>query len=183
MLHTMFRIIWQSGFSGEEFQKSTNQKQDFTVAAMFVSESERNDQSIQRTAHRCFLPSFGSFDQAVSEEKIFKNQPIRSKNCLWRPWLLTDRNETSNMHRGPSINASYQVSIHLAKPFQRRRFLEIGQSEKKLLVATMFLNRSGPNEQSLQRTFNKCFLPSFGSIGKAVSLEKIFRNGSIRNKN
>jgi hypothetical protein len=24
-------------------------------------------------AHRCFLPSFGSFGQAVSEEKIFLN--------------------------------------------------------------------------------------------------------------
>jgi hypothetical protein len=32
------------------------------------------------TCHRCFLPSFGSFGQAVSEEKIFKNQPIRNKN-------------------------------------------------------------------------------------------------------
>jgi hypothetical protein len=30
--------------------------------------------------HRCFLPSFGSFGQAVSEEKIFRNQPIRNKN-------------------------------------------------------------------------------------------------------
>jgi hypothetical protein len=29
---------------------------------------------LPRTFHRCFLPSFGSFRQAVSEEKIFKNQ-------------------------------------------------------------------------------------------------------------
>jgi molybdenum cofactor biosynthesis enzyme MoaA len=27
----------------------------------------------------------------------------------------------SNLYRGPSIDASYQVSIHLAKGFQRRR--------------------------------------------------------------
>jgi hypothetical protein len=27
----------------------------------------------------------------------------------------------SNRYRGPSINASYQVSVHLAKRFQRRR--------------------------------------------------------------
>jgi hypothetical protein len=26
-----------------------------------------------------------------------------------------------NKHRGPSIDASYQVSVHLAKGFQRRR--------------------------------------------------------------
>ena len=28
----------------------------------------------------------------------------------------------SNLYRGPSKDASYQVSIHLAKLFQRRRF-------------------------------------------------------------
>ena len=29
--------------------------------------------------------------------------------------------EMSNLYRGPSIDASYQVSVHLAKVFQRRR--------------------------------------------------------------
>jgi hypothetical protein len=32
-----------------------------------------------------------------------------------------DRDEMSNLYRGPSIDASYQVSVHLAKEFQRRR--------------------------------------------------------------
>jgi hypothetical protein len=35
--------------------------------------------------------------------------------------LLTDRDEMSNIYRGPSIDDSYQVSVHLAKGFQRRR--------------------------------------------------------------
>ena len=70
----------------------------------------------------CFPPSFGSFGQAVSEKKIFRNQPTRNKNCLWQPCLLTDRDEISNLYRGPSIDASYQVSVHLVKWFQRRRF-------------------------------------------------------------
>ena len=43
-----------------------------------------------------------------------------------------DRDEMSNLYRGPSINASYQVSVHLAKRFQRRVFLEIDQSEKRI---------------------------------------------------
>ena len=34
----------------------------------------------------------------------------------------------STLYRGPSIDASYQVSIHLDKRFQRR-FLEIDQPE------------------------------------------------------
>jgi hypothetical protein len=71
--------------------------------------------------YRYFLPSFGSFGQAVSEEKIFKNRPIRNKNCLWRPCLLMDRNKMSNLYRGPSIDASYKISVHLAERFQRRR--------------------------------------------------------------
>jgi hypothetical protein len=43
-----------------------------------------------------------------------------------------DRDEMSNLYRGPSIDASYQVSVHLAQWFQRRRFFKIGQSEKRI---------------------------------------------------
>jgi hypothetical protein len=32
-----------------------------------------------------------------------------------------DGDEMSNLYRGPSTDASYQVSVHLAKGFQRRR--------------------------------------------------------------
>jgi hypothetical protein len=31
------------------------------------------------------------------------------------------RDEMSKLYRGPSIDASYQVSVHLAEGFQRRR--------------------------------------------------------------
>ena len=44
---------------------------------------------------------------------------------MWWPCLLTDRDEMSNLHRGHSIDASYQVS-----------------------VVAMLANRSGRNEQS-----------------------------------
>jgi hypothetical protein len=43
-----------------------------------------------------------------------------------------DWNIMSNLYRGPSIDASYQVSVHLAMLFQRRRFLEIDQSETRI---------------------------------------------------
>ena len=61
------------------------------------------------------------FGQMVSEEKNFRNRPNRNKNCLWRPCLSTDPDEKSNLYRGPSIDVSYQVSVHLAMQFQRRR--------------------------------------------------------------
>ena len=53
--------------------------------------------------------------------RFFRNQPISNKNGLWRPCLLMDWDKMSNLYKGPSIDASYQVSVHLAEGFQRRR--------------------------------------------------------------
>ena len=52
----------------------------------------------------------------------------------------------SNTHRGPFMDDSYQVSVHLFKQFQRIRFLEIDQ---ELPMVAMFVNGSERNEQSL----------------------------------
>jgi hypothetical protein len=38
----------------------------------------------------------------------------------------------SNLYRGPSIHASYQVSVHLAKRLQKRRIFKISQSETRV---------------------------------------------------
>jgi hypothetical protein len=81
--------------------------------------------------------------------RFFRNQPIRNKNGMWRPCLLTDRNEISNLYRGPSIDVSYQVSVHLAKRFQRRRFLKSANQKQELSMVAMFVYGSGQNEQSL----------------------------------
>jgi hypothetical protein len=45
--------------------------------------------------------------------------------------MLMDRDEMSNRYRGPPIDASYQVSLHLAKRFQKR-ILKIDQSETRI---------------------------------------------------
>jgi hypothetical protein len=37
MLPTKFRIIWLSGFRGEDVLKSTNQKQELRVLAIFIN--------------------------------------------------------------------------------------------------------------------------------------------------
>jgi hypothetical protein len=52
---------------------------------------------------------------------LLRNLQFRNKNCLWWPCLLTDRDEMNKRYRGPYIDAAYQVSIHLAEGFQRRR--------------------------------------------------------------
>jgi hypothetical protein len=38
----------------------------------------------------------------------------------------------SNLYKGHSIDASYQFLVHLAKWFQRRRFLDIDQPETRM---------------------------------------------------
>ena len=83
-------------------------------------------------------PSIGASQQVSVhlakrfQRRFFRNQPIKSKNGLWRPCLLTKRDEMSNLYRGPSIDASFQVSVKLDKKFQGRRFLEIDQSETRI---------------------------------------------------
>jgi hypothetical protein len=46
--------------------------------------------------------------------------------------FVNDRDKMSNPYREPSIDASYQVSVHLANWFQRRRFLENDQLETRI---------------------------------------------------
>jgi hypothetical protein len=46
MLPTKFRFIWQSGFRGEDFKKSANQKQELPMVAMIINGSELNEQSL-----------------------------------------------------------------------------------------------------------------------------------------
>jgi hypothetical protein len=65
--------------------------------------------------------------------------------------------------------------IDLAKRFQRRRFKKkMANQKQELPMVAMFENGSELNEQSLWRTFQGYFLPSFDSFGKAVLEETIF---------
>ena len=46
--------------------------------------------------------------------------------------MLTNQSEIGNLNRGPTIDVSYQVSVNLAKQFQRGTFLEIDQPETRI---------------------------------------------------
>ena len=59
--------------------------------------------------------------------------------------MLMDRDEMSNGYRGPPIDASYQVSLHLAKRFQRRIILEINQSETRIVCDEISNLNRGPS--------------------------------------
>jgi hypothetical protein len=64
--------------------------------------------------------------------RFFRYRPIRNKNCLWWPCLLTDRDEMSNLHRGHSIDASCHVLVNLVKRFQSRIFKKMANQKQEL---------------------------------------------------
>jgi hypothetical protein len=57
--------------------------------------------------------------------------------------------------------------------FRGEDFLKSANQKQELSVVAMFVNGSGQNVQTLERTFYRCFLPSFSSFGRGVSEEKI----------
>ena len=64
--------------------------------------------------------------------------------------FVNESGQNEQFYRGPSIDASYQMLIHLTKHFQRRRFFFKSTNQKQELpVVAMFVNRLAQNEQSL----------------------------------
>jgi hypothetical protein len=128
---------------------------------MFVNGSGRNVQSLQRTFCRCFLPSFGSFGRAVSEEKIFFKSTNHKQELPVAAMF---------------VNVSGRNVQFLQRTFRRcflpnfgsfgravseeKIFLKSTNQKQELPVAAMFVNGSGRNVQSIQRTFHRCFLPN-----------------------
>ena len=121
MFPTKFRFIWQSGFRGEYFFRNQpiRNKNCLWRPCLLKGQEEISTRSRGLSIDASYQVSV-HLAKRFPEEKNLKNQPIRNKNCLWRPCLLTDRDGMSNLYRRPSIDSSYQVSDHLDKWFQRR---------------------------------------------------------------
>ena len=152
MFHTKFRFIWPSGFKGEDFKKSANQKQELPVAAMYVNGSGENEQSLQRTFHRCFLPNFSSFGKAVSEEKIFQKSTNQKQEwpvaAMFVNGLEINEQSLQRIFQGcflPNFDLFGQAVS------EEKIFFQKSTNQKEEWRPCLL--KSELNEQSLQRTF------------------------------
>ena len=59
------------------------------------------------------------------------------------PVSLTFHSALRKLNTEPSIDASQQISVHLAKQFHQRRILESTNQKQELPMAAIFVNRSG----------------------------------------
>jgi hypothetical protein len=122
LLPTKFRFIWPNGFRGEEFKNQPIRNKSRLWWPCLLSNRDEMSNLYNGFAIDASYQVSIHLAKRFQRRKIFKNRPIRNKNCPWQPCLLMDRDEMSNPYRGPSIDASYQVSVfHLAEGFQRRK--------------------------------------------------------------
>ena len=119
---TKFQFIWESGFGGKDFLEiePIRNKNCLWWPCLITDKNEKSDLYRRPFIHASYQVSVHLAKQF--QRSFYINQPIKNKNCLWWPCLLSDRDEMSNLYRRPSIDTSYNVSDHLAKWLQRRRF-------------------------------------------------------------
>ena len=129
MLPTKFRIIWTSVSEEKIFRNRPIRNKNCMWRPCLLMNRDEMSNLYRRLSKDALYQVSIQFAKPFQRRGFFRNQPIRNKNCLWRPRLLTDQDKISSLYREPSINASYQVSVHLDKRFQRRR---IGQSETRI---------------------------------------------------
>jgi hypothetical protein len=89
----MSRFIWQSGFRVENFLEINQSETKIAFGGQVCQRIGTKCRIFLKNLPRMLPTKFRSIWQSgFKGEVFFRNQPIRNKNCLWRPSLLTYRN-------------------------------------------------------------------------------------------
>ena len=119
---TLHRCFLPSCFRGEDVFNISQSEKKKSWRSCLLAEWNQMKMLHRGSYIDVFCQVWLHFAKQFQRRRFFKQQPIRNKNCPWQPYLLAKWNETKKLYRGPYIDASCQVWLHLAKQFQWRRF-------------------------------------------------------------
>ena len=182
MLLTKFWFIWPNGFR-EDFLEINHSETRIACGGpcLLTYQDEMSNLNRGYSIDTYYQVSV-HLAKWFQRRRFFRNRPIRNKNCLWRPCLLTDGDKIIILYGGPFIDASYQVSIHLAKVVTEKIF------RKRPIRNKNCLWQPGSTNQDDMRKFYRG--PSIYAsyqvsihLAKQFQRRRIFLNWPNRNKN
>jgi hypothetical protein len=121
MLSTKFQLIRECGFREDFFRKQPIRNKNGLWWPCLLTDRDKISNLYREPSIDASYQISVHLGNRFHQRRFFRNQPIKNKNGLWRPCVLMDRDKMSSFYKGPSIDASYHVSVHLAEGFQRRR--------------------------------------------------------------
>ena len=159
--HFVLRKLYTEPFIGASYQVMVYLAKQFQRRRFFL-EINQSETMIACSGYVCYRigtkwaafwrgPSIDAFYQVwihlakwFQRRRFIRNRPIRNQNCLRWPCLLRDRDEMSNLYRGPPYMLSTTFWFIWLSGFRVGDFLEIDQSKTRIACGGHVCKRIEP---------------------------------------